>query len=140
MLCGQLQQYIADVEQESRFGISELSKEVATQSEFISTQSEDIQSQLDTLRATQDDFSTIIADVIVKVVNVRTERKLDPGQSTEIQDAVVAAEKQLRETGRVVLRASGTEPVIRVMVEGENAEQVAALARQLADVVEQSAR
>jgi phosphoglucosamine mutase len=47
----------------------------------------------------------------------------------------VAAEGELANTGRVVLRASGTEPVIRVMVEGENHEQVVALAERLAAVV-----
>ena len=69
------------------------------------------------------------------MVNVRTEQRFDPGQSVVIQDAVVAAEGELSETGRVVLRASGTEPVIRVMVEGEDSEQVVALAERLAAVV-----
>jgi phosphoglucosamine mutase len=73
------------------------------------------------------------------MINVRTDRKLDPGASTAIQEAVTAAESELQNTGRVVLRASGTEPVIRVMVEGENGEQVAALAQRLAEVVAQSA-
>jgi phosphoglucosamine mutase len=69
------------------------------------------------------------------MVNVRTEERFDPGQSVVIQEAVAAAEGELAETGRVVLRASGTEPVIRVMVEGEDPEQVAALAERLAAVV-----
>jgi phosphoglucosamine mutase len=69
------------------------------------------------------------------MVNVRTEERFDPTQSVVIQDAVVAAEGELAETGRVVLRASGTEPVIRVMVEGQDPEQVAALAERLAGVV-----
>jgi phosphoglucosamine mutase len=69
------------------------------------------------------------------MVNVRTEERFDPSQSTVIQEAVAAAEVELAETGRVVLRASGTEPVIRVMVEGEDPEQVAALAERLAAVV-----
>lgn len=69
------------------------------------------------------------------MVNVRTEERFDPGQSVVIQDAVVAAEGELAATGRVVLRASGTEPVIRVMVEGEDPEQVTALAERLAAVV-----
>jgi len=69
------------------------------------------------------------------MLNVRTEKRLDPSASPAIQDAVVAAEKELADTGRVVLRASGTEPVIRVMVEGEDEAQVVALAKRLAEVV-----
>ena len=73
------------------------------------------------------------------MVNVRTEKKLDPDASTPIQEAVGAAENELRDSGRVVLRASGTEPVIRVMVEGEDEAQVTALAQRLADVVAKAA-
>ncbi len=69
------------------------------------------------------------------MVNVRTSGKLDPGQVPEIRDAVSRAESELAQTGRVVLRASGTEPVIRVMVEGENRHQVISLAERLAAVV-----
>jgi len=69
------------------------------------------------------------------MVNVRTDRRMDPGQSIEIQDAVAAAEGELADKGRVVLRASGTESVIRVMVEGEDGEQVVSLANRLASVV-----
>jgi phosphoglucosamine mutase len=69
------------------------------------------------------------------MVNVRTEKRFDPSQSVVIQDAVAAAESELAETGRVVLRASGTESLIRVMVEGEDQEQVVALAERLAAVV-----
>jgi len=73
------------------------------------------------------------------MVNVRTDKKLDPDTSPAIRDAVVAAEDELADTGRVVLRASGTEPVIRVMVEGRDEEQVVALAKQLAEVVAEAA-
>lgn len=73
------------------------------------------------------------------MINVRTEQRMDPGQSQEIQDAVAVAEDELAETGRVVLRASGTEPVIRVMVEGEDEEQVVSLAKRLASVVADAA-
>lgn len=69
------------------------------------------------------------------MVNVRTETRMDPEQSTEIMQAVASAEKELANSGRVVLRASGTEPVIRVMVEGQDAEQVVSLANRLASVV-----
>ena len=70
------------------------------------------------------------------MLNVRTPKRFDPTQSTVIQDAIVAAEDELADTGRVVLRASGTEPLIRVMVEGEDHEQVVAVAKRLAAVVE----
>lgn len=69
------------------------------------------------------------------MINVKTEQRMDPGASPAIQDAVSAAEAELAETGRVVLRASGTEPVIRVMVEGQNEDQVVSIANRLADVV-----
>jgi len=73
------------------------------------------------------------------LVNVRTKSRLDPGKSSEIQAAVAKAELELADTGRVVLRASGTEPVIRVMVEGVDRDQVVSIANRLATVVADSA-
>ena len=73
------------------------------------------------------------------LVNVRTASRLDPESSPAVQKALEAAETELASRGRVVLRASGTEPVIRVMVEGEDEDQVAAVARRLAAVVEDAA-
>ncbi|MGK2915253.1 MAG: phosphoglucosamine mutase, partial [Porticoccaceae bacterium] len=52
-----------------------------------------------------------------------------------IRAAVERAEEQLAGRGRVLLRPSGTEPVVRVMVEGDDAALVARLARQVADVI-----
>ena len=74
-----------------------------------------------------------------KMINVRTETRLDPASSAAIQDAVVEAERELSDAGRVVLRASGTEPVIRVMVEGEDEHTVLRLAERLAAVVAETA-
>lgn len=71
------------------------------------------------------------------LVNVRLAQKIDIRQPA-IQQAVVAAEARLADSGRVLLRASGTEPVIRVMVEGEDAALVTALAEELAEVVRNS--
>lgn len=56
-------------------------------------------------------------------------------QRMPIQDAVRAVENQLGEQGRVLLRPSGTEPVVRVMVEGPDAAVVERYARELAAVV-----
>jgi len=73
------------------------------------------------------------------MLNVRTEQRMDPGSHPGIQDAVRKVENELSDKGRVVLRASGTEPVIRVMVEGVDAELVDTMARRLAAVVEDAA-
>ncbi|MFN8985961.1 MAG: phosphoglucosamine mutase, partial [Burkholderiales bacterium] len=62
--------------------------------------------------------------------------KFDFAASPAVKRAVADAQAALAGTGRVLLRASGTEPLIRVMVEGENRTQVETLARQIADVVE----
>jgi phosphoglucosamine mutase len=74
------------------------------------------------------------------MLNVRVEKRMNPDESDVIQAAVRAAEAVLADRGRIVLRASGTELVIRVMVEGVDAEQVAATAKQLAAVVEDACR
>jgi phosphoglucosamine mutase len=67
--------------------------------------------------------------------NVRIAKRLDPASSPAIQTAVASAEEKLAGTGRVVLRPSGTEPVIRVMVEGKDEGLVRQLARDLANSV-----
>lgn len=53
----------------------------------------------------------------------------------EVAAAVDAAQQQMAGRGRVFLRASGTEPVVRITVEGADADEVKALAQSLADVV-----
>jgi phosphoglucosamine mutase len=73
------------------------------------------------------------------MLNVPTEKRLDPDSSPAIREAISQAETELAEAGRVVLRASGTEAVIRVMVEGENENQVLTLAERLASVVAEAA-
>lgn len=70
-----------------------------------------------------------------RMVNVRVTERVDPDEQPAIREAVRAAETELGDRGRVVLRASGTEPVIRVMVEGENRTSVDALADRLAESV-----
>ncbi|QFU74793.1 phosphoglucosamine mutase [Halioglobus maricola] len=74
------------------------------------------------------------------MINVRMVEKVDVAEHSGIAAAVAQVEAQLGERGRVLLRPSGTEPVVRVMVEGEDAQQVATLCRQLADQVEVALR
>lgn len=70
--------------------------------------------------------------------NVRVISMIDLGASDIIQAAVREAETQLGNSGRVLLRPSGTEPLIRVMVEGQDAAQVSALTRRLAGIVSEA--
>lgn len=74
------------------------------------------------------------------LINVKTAQKIDLANHVQIQASVHAAEKALAGRGRILLRASGTEPLIRVMVEGENQLQVQTLAQNIADVVTQASR
>jgi len=69
------------------------------------------------------------------LINVRVAEKPDLDNHAEIQAAVREAETELADTGRVLLRPSGTEPLIRVMVEGQELKRVEAVAQKLADVV-----
>ncbi len=69
------------------------------------------------------------------MINVPITPGLDIISQPSIQDAVKEAEQQLNNQGRVLLRKSGTEPLIRVMVEGINRTEVETVAHQLAEVV-----
>jgi phosphoglucosamine mutase len=69
------------------------------------------------------------------MVNVRVNSGVDVSKSDSVMSAVADVEAALGDCGRVLLRASGTEPVLRVMVEGENADDVANYARTLGEVV-----
>ncbi len=70
----------------------------------------------------------------------RGRQGVDVQHSPRVLRAVRAVEAELGDQGRVLLRASGTEPVIRVMVEGADAKLVERLAQQLADAVKSAAR
>jgi phosphoglucosamine mutase len=70
-----------------------------------------------------------------RMINVPVREKIDLAAAPLIQAAVTSAEQRLASRGRVLLRSSGTEPVVRVMVEGEDEQQVNREADQLASVV-----
>ncbi len=72
------------------------------------------------------------------MINVRVDQRFDPMTRTDISTAVRMAEDHLGATGRILLRASGTEPLIRVMAEGQDADTIARVAQDLADVVSNS--
>jgi phosphoglucosamine mutase len=69
------------------------------------------------------------------LLNVRTAERIDPNANEAIRCVRESVEAELGRRGRVVLRASGTEPVIRVMVEGEDQPEINALANRIAESV-----
>lgn len=69
------------------------------------------------------------------LLNVRVSKKVDLASNEAIQKSVKSVEKSLGDSGRVLLRASGTEPLIRVMVEGADEVKVNKYAQSLADDV-----
>lgn len=73
------------------------------------------------------------------MINVRMSRRFDLKNSAPVQKALGEVEQELAANGRVVLRASGTEPVVRVMIEGRDPILVARLGQQLADTVKRAA-
>jgi phosphoglucosamine mutase len=72
------------------------------------------------------------------LINVRVTEKPDLDTNHEIQTALKEAERDLADAGRVLLRPSGTESLIRVMVEGQELMKVELVAKKLADVVKKA--
>ena len=75
-----------------------------------------------------------------KLVNVKVSKGFKWDTNANVGKAKEAAERELGKAGRVLLRPSGTEPVLRVMVEGEDGTKVEALAAMLAESVRAAAQ
>ena len=73
------------------------------------------------------------------MVNVAVVDPAKTAQCDALRKAIGAKEAALANRGRVLVRPSGTEPLLRVMVEGENAEEVRDIANELAYVAEHEA-
>ncbi|MFZ4503797.1 MAG: phosphoglucosamine mutase [Methylovulum sp.] len=69
------------------------------------------------------------------LINIKVPKKVNLVDYPSLQEAVKAVESKLANKGRVLLRSSGTEPLLRVMVEGENKDLVQSCAEQLANEV-----
>ncbi|MFE0751911.1 phosphoglucosamine mutase, partial [Gordonia sp. NPDC058843] len=82
------------------------------------------------------DLAGIVTVLPQELINVRVADKHAVSQSQSVREAVEAAEAELGETGRVLLRPSGTEQLVRVMVEAATADQALSVAGRLADVVQ----
>lgn len=68
---------------------------------------------------------------------VRNELKYNYMENLEIKEAIEKVEELFHGEGRVVIRASGTEPLVRVMIEGKNQDQITKIAKDLAELIEE---
>jgi len=82
------------------------------------------------------ELATLLQPFPQVLINVHVERKIPFTQSPEVSKAVTMAEEKLGPRGRVLLRYSGTEPVARIMVEGEDPDLVQRLANELVGVMQ----
>ena len=92
----------------------------------------------DLLRRTNRPLSALAAQmtrVPQVLVNVRVARRVDVAASVALDEAVRSIEEELGETGRVLVRASGTEPLVRVMIEADAQSVADAAAERLRSVV-----
>ncbi len=81
------------------------------------------------------ELSSVVRRLPQVLINVPVTDRLAVAESDEVADAVNAVEAELGDAGRVLLRPSGTEQLVRVMVEAPTQEQADAVAKRLADVV-----
>jgi phosphoglucosamine mutase len=81
------------------------------------------------------DLAKVVTKLPQVMINVRVADRHAAVQSSTVAEAVAGAEQELAGTGRVLLRPSGTEPLVRVMVEASTVEQAQAVAERLAEAV-----
>ena len=83
---------------------------------------------LNTLKNNMSKFPQIL-------INIKTNTQQDPIDNKVINEAIKSVEKKLSNSGRVLIRKSGTEPLIRVMVESDNLDLATESANYLAEII-----
>ena len=83
---------------------------------------------LNTLKNNMSKFPQIL-------INIKTNTQQDPIDNKVINEAIKSVEKKLSNSGRVLIRKSGTEPLIRVMVESDNLDLARESANYLAEII-----
>ena len=84
------------------------------------------------------ELATIMTTYPQVLENVRMSKRMNPEQIPGFSEALHKAENKLGERGRILVRPSGTEPVVRVMVEGEDKKEISSLALDLSDIIRRS--
>ena len=72
---------------------------------------------------------------MLRNARVKNENKSIFMDDSEIKDAVAKVEKEIEGSGRLLIRPSGTEPLVRVMLEGQDVAHITQLAEGLADIL-----
>lgn len=83
------------------------------------------------------ELASIMTALPQVLVNVRVDKKRPVTEVPEVAKSIAAAEEKLADSGRVLIRYSGTEPLMRIMLEGQDEAQIAGLAQDIATAVEQ---
>ncbi|MDR2550311.1 MAG: phosphoglucosamine mutase [Desulfobulbus sp.] len=86
------------------------------------------------------ELATIMSTFPQVLKNVRMASRIPPELIPGFSEALTKAEEKLGSRGRVLVRASGTEPVIRVMTEGEDEQEITAIAHDLCEVIRKADR
>ncbi|MBC6962941.1 MAG: phosphoglucosamine mutase, partial [Nitrosomonas sp.] len=97
---------------------------------------------LHALRDTGLTFADLMRDVTFfpqRLINVKVSREFDFQNNQMVEACKNEAEQALGSNGRILLRASGTEPLIRVMVEGKELQQIEYWAGKIAETIQQQA-
>ena len=82
------------------------------------------------------ELRSVVTKYPQRLINVKAKKRVDLANNDEVVSAVQKIEEKLGDEGRALLRASGTEPVVRVMVEGRDAAVTNELAKELASMIE----
>ena len=93
---------------------------------------------LEIMKSTGKDLDALTADLVVypqRLVNVRVKSRRPLEELNSVQAEIRAAEQDFRDSGRVLVRFSGTEPLARVMVEGTDADRVNHFAERIAAAI-----
>ena len=86
------------------------------------------------------ELASIMSSYPQVLENVRMSTKIVPEQIPGFPEALKKAEEKLDKRGRLLVRPSGTEPVIRVMAEGEDAKEISTIALELCDIIRRADR
>jgi phosphoglucosamine mutase len=86
------------------------------------------------------ELAKIMATYPQVLENVRMSTKIQPALIQGFPEALAEAENQLGSSGRILVRPSGTEPVIRIMIEGEDEKKISSIALELSDVIRHADR